>query len=377
MARAPAVQEIEELPEADRLAGYPHPRETKALYGHEDAERALVEAFASGRIHHGWLIEGAEGIGKATLAYRFACFLLARLEERDPFGMSLHIPDEAPAARLVRARAHPGLLVVRRTYDTKAKRFTATIPVDEVRRLRAFLGHTSEEGAWRIVIVDTADDMNLSAANALLKSLEEPPTRTIFLLVSSAPGRLLPTIRSRCRTLALAPLSSEALKKAVTQAIAQSGEEIAGGTPSPAAWDKLERLSAGSVRRVLSLMATGGLDLHERAAKIVSLLPKVDWGVVHALGDELGGAAVEQRFELFFELLLGLLARLVRASATGEGAAGDLALAKRLIPEARLAAWAEVWDTLGAEKATAEALNLDRKSLILETVSRLETVARG
>jgi len=197
MARAPAVHEIEELPEADRLEGFPHPRATARLYGQEIAERTLADAFASGRMHHGWLLSGPEGIGKATLAYRFARFVLADAASRDMFGQSLDAPDDGASARQVRALSHPGLLVIRRAYDTKTKRFPATIPVDDVRRLKTFLGRTSETGAWRVVIVDRADELNISAANALLKSLEEPPPRTIFLLVSSAPGRLLTTIRSR------------------------------------------------------------------------------------------------------------------------------------------------------------------------------------
>ena len=144
MARAPAVQEIEDLPEIDRLDGFPHPRATERLYGHEAAERTLVEAFESDRLHHGWLIAGAEGIGKATLAYRFARFLLATPTERR--SGSLDIADDTTASRQVRALSHPGLLVIRRAYDQKAKRFPASISVDEVRRLKAFLGRTAERG---------------------------------------------------------------------------------------------------------------------------------------------------------------------------------------------------------------------------------------
>ena len=179
MARAPATQEIEALPESDRLEGFPHPRNTKVLYGHETSQRALVDAFASGRMHHGWLITGPEGVGKATLAYRFATFLLADVSERDPFGQSLDIDSDTTASRQVRALSHPGLLLLRRAWDFKAKRLMTSISVDEVRRLRSFLGHSGGETAWRVVLVDQADDLNINAANALLKSLEEPPPRTI------------------------------------------------------------------------------------------------------------------------------------------------------------------------------------------------------
>jgi len=372
MARTPAVQEIEALPEADRLEGFPHPRETRDLFGHEAAEKALAEALAGGRMHHAWLLAGREGIGKATLAYRFARHALAAPHERDPFHVSLAVGAETAAARQVRALSHPGLLVIRRVYDTKTKRFSASIPVEEVRRLRTFLSHSAAEGHWRVVLVDSADEFNINAANALLKSLEEPPVRTVFLLISSEPGRLLPTIRSRCRTLDLPALSGEPLRRAARAAM------IAAETDQPdgKGWELLERLSRGSVRRLLTLSTGGGLALYERVTKLVGGLPKVDWGLLHTLSDELAGAAAEQKFEMYYDLLLDLLARLVRAAASGEGSAEDLETARRIIPAGRLASWAELWETVVREKADALALNLDRKTLILDTFSRLESVAR-
>jgi DNA polymerase-3 subunit delta' len=328
-------------------------------------------------MHHGWLLSGPEGIGKATLAYCFARFVLAGAADRDAQGRSLDVPGDAIAARQVRALSHPGLLVIRRPYDAKSKRFSATIPVDEVRRLKAFLGRTSVAGAWRAVIVDSANELNISAANALLKSLEEPPPRTIFLLISSAPGRLLTTIRSRVRSLEMPALAGAPLRQAATQAMVASADEIAASAPAPSEWERLERIAGGSVRRLLSLHAASGLALFERISTFVSGLPKVDWGAVHALGDEISSPAAEQRFELFFELLMDHLARLIRTSATGEGAEDELALARRLIGDGRLATWAGLWERVAADKADAAALNLDRKSLILETFARLEAAARN
>mgnify|MGYP001426027258 CR=1 FL=1 len=375
MARAPAVQEIEELPEADRLDGFPHPRATARLYGHEAAEETLERMFASGRMHHGWLITGAEGIGKATLAYKFARYILADPAERTPG--TLDIAPDTRAARQVRALSHPGLLVIRRVWDQKTKRFPSAIAVDEVRRLKSFLGRTAGEEAWRVVIVDRAEELNVSAANALLKSLEEPPPRTVFLLVASAPGRLLVTIRSRVRTLDLAPLGEEALRRAVTQAFAASGDEVAAGAPAPSDWERLARLAEGSVRRLLSLHAAKGVVLHERISALLAGLPVLDWGAVHALGDELASPAAEQRYELFFELLMGAVARLVDAEARGDGPAPEAALAHRLIGPARLATWAGLWERVAADKADAAALNLDRKALILDVFSRLEQASRS
>ncbi len=372
MARAPVIADIEELPEADRLEGFPHPRETRELFGHAGPERVLAEALASGRMHHAWLLVGRQGIGKATLAYRFARAALAQPQERDAGGHSLAVSDVTSASRQVRALSHPGLLVIRRPYDVKAKRFATSIPIDEVRRLRSFLAHRATDEGWRVVIVDEANELNVNAANALLKSLEEPPTRTVFLLVSSAPGRLVPTIRSRCRTLPLQLLDGEALRAAAMQAIAAAGTEA----PREADWPALERLAEGSPGRLLSLWGTGGLELQGRVANLLAGLPRVDWRAVHALADDLQPIAAQPRFELFFELLLNSLGRLIRAQAAGEGSAEDRQLAVRIVGEARLASFAALWERVGREKAEALALNLDRKSLILETVAGLAAAAQ-
>lgn len=371
MARAPVLQEIEYLPEADGLEGFPHPRETVSLYGHEEAERELADALCRGRLHHGWLVTGREGIGKATLAYRFARYALAEPEEREAPGVGLGVRAGSIAARQVAAQSHPGLLVIRRVYDVQRKRFSASIPIEEVRRLRGFLSHRSA-GGWRVVIVDRADELNDNAANALLKSLEEPPPNTVFLLISSEPGRLATTIRSRCRRLDLQPLSDLALQAAVRQALASAGRE----EPGAEQWAQLLAIGQGSVRRVLSLEGSDGLRLCEAVERFFGLLPSVAWGEVYELADALSAAAAEQRFNLFFDLLLDQLARIIRARATGEGRESDLALASRLIDEGQLASWAALWETSTRERAEASALNLDRKALIVGTVLRIEQAVR-
>lgn len=373
MARAPATAAIEEVPEADRLEGLPHPRDTVKLYGHAAAEASFAEALASGKHHHAWLITGPEGIGKATFAYRVARAALARPNERDMFGAGLDISPDTPTWHQVGALSHPGLIVIRRAYDQKAKRFSASISVDEVRRLKNFLSLSAEEGSRRVVIVDSADELNVNAANALLKSLEEPPPKTLFLIIASAPGRLLPTIRSRCRLLPLAPLASDDLRLAANAARAAADlppipdQDIAA----------LETIAAGSVRQLLALQDRGGLALQEKIDKIFANLPKLDLRAAHALSDELAPAAAEPKFALFYELLLGAIARAVHAAATGEGRDADLARAGRLISPDRLATFAALWETLARDKAEVLALNLDRKSLILSALAKLGAAAQG
>jgi DNA polymerase III subunit delta' len=363
MARAARVQDVPEAeaaPEAERLGEFPHPRETHAIFGHAAAEATLAQAFAGGRLHHAWLLAGRAGIGKATLAYRMARHVLARPEERDP----------AASTRQVVQLAHPGLLVLRRPYDLKSKRVLSIISVDEVRRLRGFLGLTGAEDGWRVVIVDSADELNANAANALLKSLEEPPPRALFLLVTSQPSGLLPTIRSRCRRLDLASLDAESLRRAAEAAMAGAGLK----PPPVDKWPQLARLADGSVRAALQL-ATGGIELSERVEQILSRLPDLDWPALHTLADALTGEP--QRYEMFCTLLLDRLARLVRASVSGQGSPAETALAAGLIPPARRPAWAELWQAILRDKADADALNLDRKALIVRTFARIETVSRG
>jgi DNA polymerase-3 subunit delta' len=378
MARAPRsaasqdVADAEALPEADRLGEFPHPRRTYDLFGHVAAEEMLGRALARDRLHHAWLLAGRPGIGKATLAYRMARHLLASPGERDPAGKSLAVPSDCAAARQIAQLAHPGLLVLRRPCDLKTKRLASSIPVDEVRRLRSFLGLTAAAQAWRIVIVDSADELNPNAANALLKSLEEPPPRALFLLVTSQPGALLPTIRSRCRRLDLPPLDADSLRRAAGAALAAAGMKA----PPADKWQGIERLAEGSVRAALQLI-TGGIELNDRVEQIFARLPTIDWQASHMLADSLALDAQEQRYEMFFTLLLDAMARLIRVSASGQGSAGERALAARLLPPERLAAWSNLWQAILRDKAEVRELNLDRKALIVRTFARIEAAARS
>ncbi|MBN8910639.1 MAG: AAA family ATPase, partial [Rhizobiales bacterium] len=158
---------------------------------------------------------------------------------------------------------------------------------------------------------------------------------------------------------------------------AASGDEVAAGAPAPSDWERLARLSDGSVRRLLSLHAAKGVVLYDRISAILNGLPSLDWTSLHALGDELASPAAEQRYELFFELLMGTVARLVDAEARGTGDPAETALAARLIGPGRLATWAGLWERVAADKAETAQLNLDRKALILDVFSRLEQASRS
>jgi DNA polymerase-3 subunit delta' len=238
--------------------------------------------------------------------------------------------------------------------------------------LRAFLGHSAGEGGWRVVIVDRADELNQNAANALLKALEEPPPRTLFLLISSAEGRLPVTIRSRSRTLRAAALGAEDLEAAVRAALERDGHEVDEKTVATSL-----ALSEGSVRRALELVSSEGIELYDEIALALAALPDIEGARLHRQVDRLAGYGDSEQLDLYLGLLLGLIERLIRFTATGEGAPHEeQALARKLVSSANLAYWAEAWEAISDAKAEALALNLDRGLLVLESWFRLQSIAR-
>ena len=301
------------MEEPDRLEGFSTPREVDRLFGHEAAKAEFGEALRSGRLHHAWLLAGPEGVGKATLAYHLARDVLARGEER----RSRLRHRRSSRFRKVAGLGHPNLLLIRRSWNDKTKRYSQWIGVDEVRRLRNFLGHSAGDAGWRVVIVDRADDLNQNAANALLKGLEEPPPRTLFLLVATVEGRIPVTIRSRCRILRVARWVTDDLDQAVRAALVRDDHEVEAETLATAL-----PLSQGSVRRALELATGEGIAFIARllgpSPGCRSLTPRARIGLPSGCGG-MSGSATASSFELFVSLLLGLMERMIRAAATGEG----------------------------------------------------------
>lgn len=374
MARARVIEDAaaEAPPESDRLADWPHPRETPALYGHDQAEREALEAVASGRLHHGWLITGEEGIGKATFAYRFAKFLLAQPETPPPGIATLDSSDER-TARQIAGLSHPGLFVVRRGWDAAGKKTRQTVAIEDVRQLRHFLQHTAVT-PWRVVIVDSADDLNPNSANAILKSLEEPQPRTVFLIVSASPGRLVPTIRSRCRMLRLEPLGESDLQRAVTQSCALAGR------PAPEAGEMraLGLWGRGSPRRVLQLLDKEGLAIANLLTALFAGLPTLDRGALQRLVG-LTGRRDSEAYTIAFDLIEEFLAGAARASVLeqDEGRLPHLGALGRLMTPDSLADWGELWETIREARGEAERLNLDKAALMLTVFDKIERTAKA
>jgi DNA polymerase-3 subunit delta' len=367
------MAEVEDRIEPDRVEGAPHPREAARLFGQAQAEAQLLAGLASGRLHHGWLLAGPRGVGKATLAWRFARAALAHHPGGGLFApprpTSLDIPPDHPVARRLAAGAEPGLLAIRRATDEKTGRLRAQITVDEVRRLRDFFGLSATDGGRRVVIVDAADEMNTAAANAILKLLEEPPAGALLLLIAHRPAALLPTIRSRCRLLRLAPLGPADLAAALEQAL---GEAPA----NPAA---LAELAGGSAGEAVRMIAGEGLALYARLVGLLAGLPRLDRPALHALADEVAGRGAEARFDLTLRLMELALGRLARAAATGrplpEAAPGEAALAARLGLPAGV--WARLAAEVPARARMGRAVNLDPAALVVDMALTIEKAARG
>lgn len=365
-------------PEADRATGAPHPRETAALIGQAAAERQVLTALAEGRMHHAWLLTGPEGVGKATLAWRMARHLLATPEDAGGglFGdapaapESLDIDPEHPVARRVRALSEPRLFLLRRAWDEKAKRLRKQIVIDDVRRLKSFFALSAAEGGRRVAIVDAADDLTVEAANALLKVLEEPPASAVLLLVSHRPARLLPTIRSRCRTVRLDPLAPED----VTAVVSAAGL-------SPDQPTRLAALSGGSAGEAIRLDTLGGVALWADLVRLFDTLPRLDRARAMDLIEPLAARGAEDRLALFVRLTDALIARLARHGAGAppapEAADGEHALLARLSPDARAAlAWAALQAEVSGRTGHALAVNIDPAQAMLDMLLRAEDTAR-
>lgn len=366
-----------DLPEADRAPGAPHPRETPELFGQSEAEAQFMEAVTSGRLHHGWLISGPKGIGKATLAWKLARFLIATppASDDDLFGApppptSLDIAPDHPVARRVAALSEPALFLLRRAWDPDKKRLKQVITIDEARKLKGFFQLSAPDGGRRVVIIDAADEMNSSAANAILKILEEPPADTIMLLIAHQPSRLLPTIRSRCRMLRAQPLGAEDMRRALHGAGQELGDEAT----------QVAELAQGSVGQAIRIVELGGLAAYQGLIDHLGRAPNMDRAALMGLADKAAARTTPELFDLTVDLIDLMLSRLARSAVSGppaeEAAKGEVAAMQRLAPTPHAARkWAGLQQELGARARQGKAVNLDPSSLILDMMLRINQTA--
>lgn len=326
------------------------PRNTLSLVGHRTALTIASRAIRAGRPPQGWLISGPPGVGKATFAFRIARYLLAfGATDRGP--EDLLVPENDPASGQVSAGGHPGLLILQRGINANTGKPMTVLGVDEIRKLAAFFGMTSGAGGWRIAIVDTADDMNPQAANALLKALEEPPARAMLMLLSNAPGQLLPTIRSRCQRLDLRPLSNAEMARELSAKLPDLGT---------AERETLIRISGGSIGAAMALAEDDGLALAEEAERLVDRASSPDLGATLALADKL--SRIADGTDRFGTFLIEALTNRIHTRAM-EGGAG-------------LDRWTALLEKLNRSFLRTGALHMDPRQTILSAGKAISDTAR-
>jgi len=340
----------EEIAETDRIEGFAHPRETTRLVGHELALARASRAIRSGRPPQAWLISGPPGVGKATLAYRMARYVLAYdATERGPADLS--VPERDPTSVQIAAGSHPGLLVLKRGPNPDTGRLMNVLSVGVVRSLAGFFGMTSATGGWRVAIVDTADDMNENAANALLKMLEEPPTSAMLILLSNIPGRLLPTIRSRCQKVALRPLETALVEAELARLLPDA---------SPKERAALARLASGSIGMAAQLSGGDGVTLADEADRLLGLVARPDVTAILSLSDKV--ARVTDGLDSFGMFLRQALVERIRTKA--------------LADNSHLDRWVDCLNALDESFLRSETLYLEPRQTVLSTARTLVATSR-
>lgn len=350
------------------------PRTNPDCLGHEDIEKMILADFTAGRMPHAIVLSGAPGIGKATLAYRLARFLLSQSEAGGAslFGdaappENLYIAADQPVFRRVASGGHADLMTVEREFDEKRGRLKNDISVESVRRIHPFLRKTAAEGGWRVVIVDSAEHLNQSSQNALLKILEEPPKKTVLILTTAQPGGFLPTIRSRCRMIPMAGLSDDVMQTLL--------DKFAPGLP-PSQKSMLVTLAEGSIGRALQFHEDGGIALYQDLLQAAATLPELDLVLVHELAEKFGKFGAERSFETACDILTGWCERVTRLQARGQPMAdvlpGDGAVFQRLTDLYPPQHFLQTWEKLTKLFYQTDAYNLDKRQALITSFLMLQ-----
>ena len=331
----------------DRLAAAPHPREATHLFGQQEAVATFLQAVQSGRLHHAWILSGPQGVGKASFAYQAARYLL-----NPQHGSKFDVDPASLTSRQVLALSHPDLHVLRRKAESEKKPIPNEISVDLARDAIGFFGSTAGAGGYRVLIVDSADHLNRNSANALLKAIEEPPKQAVIFIVAHMIGRLLPTIRSRCRILPFRSLE----QSDVAQILAASGDHDDAEVRQAAA------RARGSARRGFQWLDDRFASVSTHVENLLAQLPDYDRGEVLAMSEAFGRKEGRADFETMRESVLDWLSAQIEMRA-GEGVH-------------RLAPLAEVWEKTEQAVREAERYNLDRRALALNMFNDLSAAVR-
>ncbi|WP_375671401.1 DNA polymerase III subunit delta' [Bartonella sp. CL434QHHD] len=325
------------------------PSQNNIIFGHEDVRHFLTQMLKEERLHHALLFEGEYGIGKATLAFHLAWNILS-------FQQSAFLkPDPYSTPwRQITQGSHPGLLYISRRFDVKTQKFKTGILVDDIRDIMHFLSRTSQENGWRIVIVDSADDMNRNAANAILKILEEPPTKTLFVIIAHSSGKLLPTIHSRCQKISFRPLNNDEMKKVITHIFANQD------LPDEKTIEMIIEKSKGSPRKAALLVCHGGFEIIKTIDALLEK-PVCNAMIVHTLAQTFSSVSSTFQFQQFCDEILNKIQK--KAIMLVEK--GDLFLSKK---------YAEKWREIHQEIEEIQLFNLDKKQFVINLLFKVHKI---
>ncbi|WP_455480023.1 DNA polymerase III subunit delta' [Bartonella sp. B23] len=345
------MNDVNFLRQYDDIDAVLSPLQNNTIFGHVSARHFLMRTRKEGRLHHALLFEGEYGIGKATLAFHFAWNILS--SQKDDFLQPEH---NSITWHQITQGSHPNLLYISRRFDLKTQKFKTGVLIDDIRDVMHFLNKTSQNNGWRIVIIDPVDDMNRSAANAILKTLEEPPTKTLFILITHSLGRLLPTIRSRCQKISLRPLHDNEMKKVITHIFSTKN------LPDEKTVKMIIQRSNGSPRKAALLICNDGFEI---VRTIDTLLEKsvCNPTVVHTVAQTLSSLSSRIQFQQFCDEILDKIQK--RAIMLVEK--GDLALSKK---------YAQAWQEIYQEIEEIQSFNLDKKQFIINLLFRVHKIVR-
>lgn len=319
------------------------------IFGHEDARHFLAQMREEGRLHHALLFEGERGIGKATLAFHLAWNILSSQE-----GKFLQPEHNSITWHKMTQGCHPGLLYISRRFDLKTQKFKTGILIDDIRDVMHFFNQTSQDNGWRIVIIDPAEDMNRSAANAILKTLEEPPAKTLFIIITHSSGKLLPTIRSRCQQISLRPLHDDEIKKVITHIFSNQN------LPDEETLQMIIQRAKGSARKAALLLCHGGFEL---VKTLDTLLEQsvCNPAVVHTFAQTLSSFSSMIQFQQFCDEILDKIQK--KAIIFVES--GELTLSKKC---------AQMWQEIHQEIGELQSFNLDKKQFIINLLFKVHKI---
>ena len=349
--------------ESDSLEGAPHPRLSPELIGHNKAFQIFSKSYNDGRLHHAWILSGPKGIGKATLAWK----IVAELTEERSVNQS-HEQSKTSLKKKIEALSLSNLFLCRRPYDEKTNRFKKFITIDEIRKLKSFYQMSSVENEWRIAIIDCADELNKSASNALLKLLEEPPHKSILLIISNQPGRLPATLRSRCRSLHLNKLSLTEIEKV----LAVSNYNIKNENSN----DRLilSIIADGSAGSAITAMNKNGITIFKDCLEILAGFPSFDRNQILKLAETVKNDI--EKFKFLSSILLLIIARLAVLTADVKNFVStqeEKIVVKRLLKEQNLTdKLAKLYFNLSKLFLSCEELNLDTSNQIFNSLINIE-----